>query len=525
MNFSKKLLFPTLLLLLLVFGFLLRSKIFLNGDFYYLVDQARDMLLAKSIVVDHKLTLIGARTGLGGLFHGPLWIYMIVPFFLLAKGNPFLTLVPLFEIVSLSIIVIGFFVGKKLYGKWMGLLIATFFTISSPLVVTVSGTTNAQVLPSIVLLYLYSVIKFMRGEEKYFILVLLLIGLGFQFESAFAILLIPLTIVAIILKRKLPTFKNNLLGIVAFFLAVSTFILFDLRHQFLMTSSAFHLFTNTRKPLPGYEQYANIGFRFQDRVLNFWNSLFSPLFTLDQLTSILLVITIILGIVFFVKEVIHTKTIKKQEKEYLFILLAPIIIFGMYVFYPYPLWPHYLLPISVFAIFVLVFSIHYIWGKHLFIKVLVCVFLFFTLISPLLWIKENFLTASPYVSISDGTYKNQLTVANWVINDTKDKEYGYFVYTPGILTYNMDYLLWWISNKNHFASPSNLKHPITYLILYPHETNDTNAYNFWKKNVVRTNGKVIYTKNFAGGISVEKLQIPQNEQLADPNYYQDLIFR
>jgi len=67
----------------------------LNGDFYYLLDQSRDMLLAQSIVIDHKLTLIGARTGLGGLFHGALWIYMITPFFMLAKGNPFLRL-PLF---------------------------------------------------------------------------------------------------------------------------------------------------------------------------------------------------------------------------------------------------------------------------------------------------------------------------------------------------------------------------------------------------------------------------------------------
>src|SRR5579871_3326627 len=80
----KRLLVPVLLCVLLVFGFLLRSKMILNGDFYYLLDQSRDMLLTQSIVIGHKLTLIGARTGLGGLFHGALWIYMIVPFFILA---------------------------------------------------------------------------------------------------------------------------------------------------------------------------------------------------------------------------------------------------------------------------------------------------------------------------------------------------------------------------------------------------------------------------------------------------------
>jgi len=57
----------------------------------------------------------------------------------------------------------------------MGLLFGLLLTISSTLVETVPFTSNAQVLPSIVLLYLYSIIKFMRGEEKYFIFALLFI--------------------------------------------------------------------------------------------------------------------------------------------------------------------------------------------------------------------------------------------------------------------------------------------------------------------------------------------------------------
>jgi len=79
-NLFKKLLVPALFIVLLLFGFLLRSKMLLNGDFYYLLDQSRDMLLAQALFIDHKLTLIGARTGLGGLFHGALWIYMITRF-------------------------------------------------------------------------------------------------------------------------------------------------------------------------------------------------------------------------------------------------------------------------------------------------------------------------------------------------------------------------------------------------------------------------------------------------------------
>jgi hypothetical protein len=106
-----------LLSCIVILGFILRSGMFMHGDFLYLSDQARDLLLAKNIVVDHHLTLIGGRTGFGGLYHGALWIYMITPLFLSTGGNPFWSLVPLFVLVNVGIIVLGFLIGWKLYCK------------------------------------------------------------------------------------------------------------------------------------------------------------------------------------------------------------------------------------------------------------------------------------------------------------------------------------------------------------------------------------------------------------------------
>lgn len=495
----------------------------LSGDFYYLVDQARDLLLTKSVVIDHKITLIGARAGLGGLFHGPLWIYMISPFFLLAKGNPFWTLAPLFELVSLGTVIVGFFVGLKLYGKWTGLLFALILSISSTLVTTVPFTTNAQLLPMIFLLYLYSIIKFIRKDEKYFAAALIFAGLGFQFESAFAILFIPLTVVALVLRQKLPEIKFILIGLGGAFAAVSTFILFDLRHQFLMTKSFIRLFTNPVKPLPGYEQYANIGFRLQDRISTLWTSIFTPLFTPSTLTNILLLIILGTGIYFLIKNIL-SKKFGIEDKEYLFILLSPLIIFGVYVFYPLPLWPHYLLPIAGLMTFILVLSMRKVFINQP-LKILVGIFLLLSLLPALSFVKDNYIGDTNFTTNSDGSLKNQLQVVQWVVADAGSKDYGYFAYTPGILTYNMDYLMWWISYKNHLPAPSNLKHPITYLIMAPQPTGDLHAHDYWKTHIVRTNGKVILTKVFASGISVEKLQIDPSEQPADPNYYQNLIFR
>ena len=525
MNLLKKLLLPALLLLILLLAFLLRSKMVLNGDFYYLVDQSRDLLLAQSIVVDHKLTLIGPRTGIGGIFHGPLWIYMIAPFFVFAKGNPFFTLAPLFMLVSLATVIAGFFVGQRLYGKWVGLLLALLLTLSYPLIQTVPFTTNAQVLPVVFVLYLFAVIQFIRGKEWYFVLALFLTGLGFQFESAFAVLWLPLTVIAAILRQKLPNGKNIVLGLSAFFIGVATFILFDLRHQFLMTSSALRVFFNPIKPLAGYEQYTDVGFRINDRVMSLWNSLLTPLFTKDQLTSGILIVILAIGVGFFLKEFFVKRKFQKYDREYLFLIIAPIFIFGTYIFYSLPLWEHYLLPTSILAALLLTVSMQRIFMKGVGYKIVIGVFLLLATLPALFWVKDHYISAIPYVSQGDGTYKNQLEVAKWVLENTQNKEYGYFVYTPGILTYNMDYLLSWLSTKDKLTAPSNRKHATTYLILYPHFANDDNAYEFWKENVVRTKGKVVQRKQFESGITVEKLAIPSSDPEPDPNYYQNLIFR
>lgn len=510
-----------LFIAILLIAFLLRSTMLLNGDFWYLSDQARDLLLAKSLVADHQFTLIGGRTGLGGLFHGALWIYLITPFFFIAKGNPFWTLAPIFEIVNLGLVASGFLVGWKLYNKGMGLLFAIFLALSKELVNVSSGTTNAEVFPIVFIFYLYSMIRFLRKDEKYFAISLFLIGLGFQFESAFAVLLIPITIIAILLRKKVPQPKTFLLGIVGFLTAVSTFILFDIRHQFLMTTSAIKLFTNIQKPLPGYEQYANIGFRFIDRITNLWNSLFTPLYSRNVLVDSIVFLFIVVSILILLKK-IYSKQVEIFEKEFIFILLCPLLVFGAYILYPLPLWPHYLLPTAVIAIFILGLSIKILWAKPI-IKPLIVLFLALAVLPALSDIK-NFYSAS-YSSNTDGSYINQLTVAKWVFNDSQNKKAGYFVYTPGILTYNMDYIFWWLSYNNKKDQLTSIKTDNTYLIMYPPQKEDPGAHNFWKENVIKTDAKPIKTKKFDSGIIVEKIDLSKDKLEVDPNYFQNLIFR
>src|SRR3989344_8740174 len=54
--------------------------------FYY--DQGRDALVIWRLWHEGKFFLIGPITGLAGIFLGPLYYYLIAPFYLIGGGNP-----------------------------------------------------------------------------------------------------------------------------------------------------------------------------------------------------------------------------------------------------------------------------------------------------------------------------------------------------------------------------------------------------------------------------------------------------
>ena len=82
--------FPILLGLIFIFGFLVRAIEVLTNNYIFLFDQGRDYLVVKEIVLNHKLTLIGASTGLHGIFSGPFWYYLLtIPsLFAFVEHNP-----------------------------------------------------------------------------------------------------------------------------------------------------------------------------------------------------------------------------------------------------------------------------------------------------------------------------------------------------------------------------------------------------------------------------------------------------
>ncbi len=510
---SKSLLFITLVFILTL-SLLLGSRMILAGDFNFLYDQARDLLLTKNIAVDHDLTLIGSRSGIGGFFHGPLYLYLLVPFFLLGQGNPF-TFVALHLMIGIVTILAGYIVGKKLYNEFAGILVAFFLGISPRIWGYYSATQGINLIPLTYLGLFYCLVLYLRGKRKMFIWVAFFTGIAFQFETASSFILVPIVIATYFLLPSAHKHWKIIIGSIgAFVLSLISFVLFDLRHQFLMTKSVI--------------TYLNQGERgaghlpFLQRITSHTTSLLGTYQALLVQNTLILQILFGLLILYIFRIILDRNTKKHLKRELLLFVLFPVATFALLLFYPKYVYGEYVLGLIIpIALFVGIGSTM-LWKEKVG-KLLIGVFLLLQIGLALSMSVPQYLT--DYKNTTPGSYKNQKAVVDWIFKDANGKKFGYFVYTPEVFTVGMDYLFWWEGTKIYHNPTDDIKEKITYLVLYPPLEGDNEAHTFWKKSAIRTKGIILQTKLFPGRIIVEKLDIPSDDPDPDPNYYQNLIFR
>lgn len=93
-------------------------------------DQARDALEAMSIFTTDHIKIIGPQTDIPGLFHGPLYWYLLAPFYYFGGGNPYIAKM-LLVLASLACIPTLYFVTYKIWGnKLISLLAAAMLAVS-----------------------------------------------------------------------------------------------------------------------------------------------------------------------------------------------------------------------------------------------------------------------------------------------------------------------------------------------------------------------------------------------------------
>lgn len=435
--------------LFIIINVLLSAWWLVHGDIRYDVDIARDFLLIKEIVTIKPFTLIGSHTSVSGVFHGPAWYYLNVPAFFISSGNP--VLIGWFWWgLSILTLIIFFYVTYKLFNKLTAFL-ATLLYSANVIINPIYGLKMffppyGAVVLSPVFFYLF--LKYINNKKvKYLALALIILGLIIQFEMAFGIPMFGLAMLFLIYF----IYKNKLIKHLAVFpillLPLSSFIIFDLRHDFIqIISLTKYLILQMQKT------DINLVASVSGKITGIFSDTF---FHLTQDSILLSWFYSILFVVLIFK----IKMKSSIKKLYLIFLY---FYFGYWLIHltMKPLWPSYYWPLLPLIIMLYAGFINYLPKR-----------IFFLIFIPLLfW--NMFIGISYIKNFSiDVTYRGKNSWAfNKLIADTifedAESDFGYFIFTRDRWVYQSWYALDFVQRgySQKKAYPF-VKQKLTYLIV------------------------------------------------------------
>jgi len=445
----------------------------LKGDLYYDTDVSRDMLLLEEMVNERQPSLIGGRTSVSGIFHGPLYYWMMLPFFAISGGNPVI-LSYVWFIMYWLFVVVFYWIGKKVFEERTALLSTTLLassTISLAQGFTHSVLSNFLIVPVLYLAYQYT----QTNKAKWLIATVLLAGMLIQFQMAFGVPVLVLvggyTVVHILRQRN---FSHLLAGFLLL-LPISTFVVFDLRNNFLQLNSALAVATGKNPSnfsLNGY---------WPDRYASFIDTFRFWLLPLKELQSFAQVGALVLLLALMIRNLLAGK------KQNIFVTLATLVIFGFWIVtgpFKGNVWPQYyrtLLPLVILGASVAMTK--YASRNVTFLAFLIIVGSNIALSAHSVL---KYWNAPPAAGYSNWLYYQ--LIATDILQNSGGKPFGYYVFTPDQFGYQVKYAMRYVSKANNAPAKSYSKQPITYLIEAPYwDDSKFLSKEYWRTGQVRIN--------------------------------------
>lgn len=497
LNMHRKTIAAFLFLLIFIIGFLLRAQETISGNFLFLLDQGRDMLAVKGILYEHHLTLIGPYTSLQGVFQGPLWYYLLaIPTFI-GGGNPWGGVV-LMLIISLIVILLSFIFTKKLFGYKAAFITMFLMVICPEAIASATYAWNPHPMWLLLILYIFFFYKTSLNENKYHLLVWPIIALMFNFQTALAIFIFLASLIYLLLFN-LKSFKNRqaVIGLSLFVIFLFPQIIFDIRHNFLISKSILNVVFGSNQELFKEGIITHFFTTLKDHLyvysINF-NSSFPHDGILKNLPNLFFLI-LILGIV------LGKKTKYLSDKENLFVLFIAklvIIIIILSLSYPFPLRAWFLTGFEVMYIF----PLGIILSKFFYYKKSQLMLLIFVIANMTIFIPKIYdLYRYPDYG-GTAKIKGKLDAIDYIYKDVNKTTFNLLIFTPYVYTDPYDYLIWWRAKNLYNYIPGKEKKGAFYLLIEP-DLSQPWTYKGWLETVIKS-GKVISTTELPSGLIVQK---------------------
>jgi len=316
------------------------------GLFQYSHDQDLAGWFIRDVLINHHLRLIGQETSSHGIFIGPFFYYLQIPFYMLSGLDPSGAIyLPI--ILGVFAIWSVYFTFSKMFTKRVALIGAIFHACSILIVFTEREIVPTQPVMLWTIWFLYSIWLVLKGKKNAYILIAFLIGLIWNINLQLVILL-PLVFLAQILSRKTIPYKKIIIAVLIALILNFPFLAFEFRHEFGMTKSLVSSLTTSKDYIAGTRTgfipkldrtmqlaYKNSTDLFGANLLNLDNKLiFWSLFLLllyvickrkiQPQFGILLIIWLITYILFFTKISLNISEYYLNGMNIVYILIASL---------------------------------------------------------------------------------------------------------------------------------------------------------------------------------------------------------
>ncbi len=308
-------------------------------------DQGVDYLRVFEMLESRRPTLLGPVTHVG-VYLGPLYYYLLVPFFLIFKFDPIAAPVmfALFGTATVGLVYVlaeyvlrpGLAAARPGLSRLVAFLTAALYAVSPVILESSRAPSQPHLIPFFATLFLISTIRIIEDRAGKWDLAA--IGISLAATIQFHFLAFPLWVFAAIVltgvswrSQETPEYKILWLAIPAAILLFPWF-LFELRHNFFITHQIF-----------SYLQSGEVGFSpvaYSERVLDLaWFSFDRLMGQGNQLFTLLAIVFALAGIGIFLCN--QESPARTGRRLLIIIFFALVNIFGISL-YSFPLSNHYI---------------------------------------------------------------------------------------------------------------------------------------------------------------------------------------
>ena len=484
-----------ILVLFFIASFIFRIFYVSGYDFAFTIDQARDMLEIRKLVVGHELVFIGPITSLNGVFLGPFWYYFNLLPFIVGGGNPSSLVIWQTVVFHLTALVFFLYFARKNYP--LAFLGSLFLLLSPRFFVATSYAFNANTTPLFVLLALLLLDRVLTVKKVLSIFILgLLVGLTLQMEAAFGVLLLPLSLFWLLVAR-LKKLRYFFLGLL---MTLAPQLLFELKHNFMMSRTFLTEFSGQSDVLG---QRLDLVARLTDRYQHYLGPLAGSLPLSLPITITLFVICLIVGLSY-------------RNRFFLINLSLLIFSFLFYLIYPNRLKDWWTINLTIPYLMIFASSLSRLWSKkNRFLKVGLVLFLIFILLhSGRLYLNLGKVRLRER-STDPALLLNQIEAIDWVYGRARGEGFKVYNFVPAVYDLNYQYLFWWYGGWKYGYQPS----AVTYQAGVPEYIE--NAVRYWSKTkpagdlvfLIRESNQNFLDKEGAWRKNYESLCVVEQERL------------